>query len=68
MARRVVLGERANGNYGLFISKAGSDANSASNENLMFNTQNSGAFSLKTFKYLPLQTMHHLHLPFLVMR
>lgn len=50
MARRVVLGERANGNYGLFISKAGSDASSASNENLMFNTQNSGVFSLKTFQ------------------
>ena len=50
MARRVVLGERANSNYGLFISKAGSDANSAANESLIFNTKDSGAFNLKTFQ------------------
>ena len=50
MARRVVLGKRANGDYGLFISKANQDANSASNENLIFNTKDSGTFSLKTFQ------------------
>ena len=50
MTRRVVLGKRANGNYGLFISKANQDANSASNENLIFNTVDSGTFNLKTFQ------------------
>lgn len=50
MARRVVLGKRANGDHGLFISKANQDANSASNENLIFNTKDSGTFSLKTFQ------------------
>ena len=50
MARRVVLGKRANGDYGLFISKASQDANSASNENLIFNTKDSGTFSLKTLQ------------------
>ena len=31
MARRIVLGERANGDYGLFVSAAGEDANSSNN-------------------------------------
>lgn len=31
MARRIVLGERASGDYGLFVSAAGEDANSSNN-------------------------------------
>jgi len=31
MARRIVLGERADGEYGLFVSAAGEDANSSNN-------------------------------------
>ena len=31
MARRIVLGERANGDHGLFVSAAGEDANSSNN-------------------------------------
>lgn len=31
MARRIVLGERANGDYGLFVSATGQDANSSNN-------------------------------------
>ena len=50
MATRVVLGKRANNDYGLFISKANQDANSASNENLIFNTASSSTFSLKTLQ------------------
>ena len=31
MARRIVLGERADGEYGLFVSATGEDANSSNN-------------------------------------
>lgn len=43
MARRIVLGEDAAGNYCLKVSKEGQDANSASGSNLLFDsTSNSG--------------------------
>jgi hypothetical protein len=35
--RRVVIGKRADGTYGIFVSKAGFDANNAANGNLMLN-------------------------------
>lgn len=47
MARRIVLGERADGEYGLFVSKAGEDANSSNNLN--FDSNN--LFSQGIFAY-----------------
>ena len=38
MARRIVLGERADGEYGLFVSAAGEDANSTND--LSFDSNN----------------------------
>lgn len=36
MSRRIVFGRRSNGDFGLFISKPGYDAYSASDANLLF--------------------------------
>lgn len=47
MARRIVLGERADGEYGLFVSAAGEDANSTNN--LSFDSNN--LFSQGIFAY-----------------
>lgn len=38
MTNRVVLGQRANGNYGLFVSPAGVDANTAADIDLSFSS------------------------------
>ena len=47
MARRIVLGERADGEYGLFVSAAGEDANSTND--LSFDSNN--LFSQGIFAY-----------------
>tara|TARA_R110001592_G_scaffold92646_1_gene269747 strand:+ start:535 stop:1131 length:597 start_codon:yes stop_codon:yes gene_type:complete len=46
MARRIVLGERANGDYGLFVSASGQDANSSNSLSFDSNaTFTSGIFA-----------------------
>ena len=47
MARRIVLGERANGDYGLFVSATGEDANSS--DNLTFDSN--AVFTSGIFAY-----------------
>ena len=46
MARRIVLGERASGDYGLFVSASGEDANSSNSLSFDSNaTFTSGIFN-----------------------
>jgi len=44
MARRIILGEDAAGNYCLKVSKEGQDANTASGSNLLFNSQDQSGY------------------------